>query len=116
MVDKTVCDEVKRLMNCFPNAFINKDFELILIKKTNTYFNLSDCESKRDVIAKVIMWCIYDIRFKNEYRNYLNEYLETNFSRKDLDLIYTKLGNGIKKELTYRFIDSNFDMSVLVNS
>ena len=30
-----------------------------------------------------------------------------------VDLIYQKLGNGVRPELTYKFIDSDFDMEVL---
>ncbi|HEM5582638.1 hypothetical protein HO861_08465 [Streptococcus suis] len=35
------------------------------------------------------------------------------FSNEGMALIYQRLGNGINPELTYRFIDSGFDMEVL---
>ena len=43
----------------------------------------------------------------------LNHYLGTFFSEEDINLIYQRLGNGINQELTYIFIDSDFDMEVL---
>ena len=30
-----------------------------------------------------------------------------------VDVVYHRLGNGINKELTYRFIESGFDMNLL---
>lgn len=125
-MNQEVLVELKKLMEIFPDSFINRNMELILIPKTNTYFITEDCANKRDVIAKLLMWCTRDISkgipFKNEIKNrcfrgnnliYLNSYLGTEFYEDDLALIYQKLGNGIRRELTYKFIDSGFDIKVL---
>ena len=45
----------------------------------------------------------------------LNNALKTNFSQQDIELIYTKLGNGINHELTKKFVEKNFDMEMLKN-
>ncbi|MBY5033881.1 hypothetical protein K6V78_02135 [Streptococcus gallolyticus] len=47
------------------------------------------------------------------FKRSLNHYLGTLFSDEDIALIYQRLGNGINPELTFRFIDSGFDMEVL---
>ena len=119
-------NELKELLGLFPRSYINANMEVILIPKTNTYFSLEGVESRRDIIAKLLMWCSRTIvkgqPFKSEKRNYLfkeiikedlNYYLGTLFSDEDMALIYQRLGNGINPELTYRFIDSGFDMEEL---
>ena len=119
-------NELKELLGLFPMSYINANMEVILIPKTNTYFSLEGVESRRDIIAKLLMWCSRTVvkgqPFKSEKRNYLfkeiikedlNYYLGTLFSDEDMALIYQRLGNGINPELTYRFIDSGFDMEEL---
>lgn len=39
-MNNEVYEELKRLINCFPEAYINRQLEFILIPKTNTYFRL----------------------------------------------------------------------------
>jgi hypothetical protein len=115
--------ELKKLLSCFPESYINHDLEVILIPKTNTYFSLVGCGTKRDIIAKVLMWCTRDIskaypysqqrrniRFYAENKERLEKYLGKNIN---VDVIYQRLGNGINKELTYQFIESDFDMNLL---
>lgn len=115
--------ELKKLLNCFPGSYINHNLEVILIPKTNTCFSLKGCSTKRDIVAKVLMWCTRDIskarpyeyrkrniRFYVENKERLEEYLGKAIN---VDVIYHKLGNGINKELTYQFIDSGFDMNLL---
>lgn len=115
--------ELKKLLNCFPGSYINRNLEVILIPKTNTYFSLKGCSTKRDIVAKVLMWCTGDIsegcpyehhkrniRFYVENKERLEKYLDKKIN---VDVIYQKLGNGINKELTYQFIDSGFDMDLL---
>ena len=119
-------NELKELLCLFPMSYINANMEVILIPKTNTYFNLEGVQSRRDIIAKLLMWCSRTIvkgqPFRSHKRNNLfrevikktlNYYLGTLFSDEDIALIYQNLGNGINPELTYRFIDSGFDMEVL---
>lgn len=115
--------ELKKILNCFPGSYITHNLEVILIPKTNTYFSLKGCSTKRDIVAKVLMWCTRDIskgfpyeyrkrniRFYVENKERLEEYLGKKIN---VDVIYHKLGNGINKGLTYQFIDSGFDMDLL---
>lgn len=115
--------ELKKLLNCFPESYINRNLEVILIPKTNTYFSLVGCGTKRDIIAKVLMWCTRDIAKVRPYqqqkrnidfyvhnRTRLEKYLGSSIN---VDVVYHHLGNGINKELTYQFIDSGFDMDLL---
>lgn len=115
--------ELKKLLNCFSESYINHNLEVILIPKTNTYFSLVGCGTKRDIIAKVLMWCTRDISKARPYqqqkrnidfyvdnRTRLEKYLGSNIN---VDVVYNCLGNGINKELTYRFIESGFDMTLL---
>lgn len=115
--------ELKKLLGCFPESYINRNLEVILIPKTNTYFSLVGCSTKRDIIAKVLMWCTRDIDKVEPYqqrkrnidfyvdnRDRLRKYLGADIN---VHVVYNRLGNGINKELTYRFIESGFDMNLL---
>lgn len=117
---------LKELLGLFPRSFINANLEVVLISKMNTYFSLEGVQSRRDIIAKLLMWCSRPIvkgqpfiienrnnAFRELIKRALKHYLGTLLSDEDMALIYQKLGNGINPELTYRFIDSGFDMGVL---
>ncbi len=125
-MNEEILNELKKLLGLFPKSYINQNLEVILIPKTNTYFNLEGVNSRRDIIAKLFMWCSRTIvkgqPFLNKKRNdmyreatkrALNYYLGALFSDEDINLIYQRLGNGINQDLTYSFIDSDFDMEVL---
>ena len=119
-------EEIKEVMACFPNSYINHNLELILIPKTNTYFKIEDCECRSDVEEKVVMWCTRaiakgqpyanqnkNIVFRHHNLNNLNIYLHRNFNENDIGIIYQKLGNGINPELAKKFITNRFNMEVL---
>lgn len=122
-MDEQFVLELQKLLNCFPDSYINRNLEVILIPKTNTYFSLVGCGTKRDIIAKVLMWCTRDIdkcepyqqRKRNidfyvDNRDRLRKYLGADIN---VHVVYDRLGNGINKELTHRFIESGFDMNLL---
>ena len=122
-MNNEVYEELEKLMSLFPDSFINRQLELILIPKTNTYFSLKDCFTKKDIISKVLMWCTSDIAkarpYQQQKRNItvyvdnrmrLEKYLGANIN---VDVVYNCLGNGINKELTHKFIDSGFNMEIL---
>lgn len=124
-MNNEVFEELKKLMSYFPDSFINRQLELILIPKTNTYFSLRDCLTKNDVISNVLMYCTRDITkampyqqrkrnidFYVDNRDRLRKYLGSDIN---VHVVYNHLGigNGINKELTHRFIESGFDMDLL---
>lgn len=117
-----------QLMNCFPNSFINYQGEFIAHKYANEYFILDSCETETDVKYKVLSWfsrgaCIsepYRTKKKNKefhefMLNGINKFLGTNFSQRDIEIIYTYFGNGLNREGCYEFINSNYDMTIVEN-
>ena len=125
-MNEETLNELKKLLGLFPRSYINQNLEVILIPKTNTYFRLEGVGSRRDIIAKLLMWCTRTISkerpYKQELRNFqyrydntvrLGRYVGKIITVEMVDLIYQKLGNGVRPELTYKFIDSGFDMEVL---
>lgn len=117
---------VSRLMNCFPLSFINQHGEFIAHRDTNAYFVICNCESELDIKCKVLEWLSRDAyktqpfgsRKKNaDYHKYMmdgiNRYLGTSFTDKQMDRIYSYLGNACNHQKTIRFIESGYDMSVL---
>ena len=115
-----------QLMRAFPNSFINHNIEFIAHRYSNTYFLLTDCESELDVKCKVLEWFSraayksqpYHTTVNNErlhrfMLNGINEFLHTKFTEDDIAIIYQKLGNRVRHELTVAFVESNYDMNVL---
>ena len=117
---------IKKLMRCFPGSFINGNIEFIAVPKTNLYFNLETCNSEFDIKCKVLEWFsrdaykteVYNRSSKNEeyhdyVRNGINNFLGTNFSKKDMEIIYTNLGNSVFHGLTMLFVSNDYDLSIL---
>ncbi|WP_063562952.1 hypothetical protein [Paenibacillus sp. O199] len=102
-----------------PNCFINSKFELIIEPKNNIYFLFSDVESDFDIKRKVLAWLSrpsckgVSLYWQKRFRAIINDYLETSFTTKDMDQIYTYLGNDCNRNKTIKFIESDYDMSVL---
>lgn len=119
-------DEIFNVMKCFYGSYINQCGELIISEKGNVFFTAKDCDTKEDIICKLLEWCSrpiakgvpYATAKRNfEWRNSLlcgyNNYLGTNFTQDDMYWIYDKLGNEVNHELTLKFIHSNFDLSLV---
>lgn len=116
---------ISKLMQIFPNSFINGLNEIVLIPKTNLYFCLNDIESEFDVKCKLLEWCSRDAtkampyqsnkrnkKYQNRVRAKINIYLRTNFTREQMEVIYCELGNAINHKLTIKFIESGYDFDV----
>ena len=119
-------NEIFEVMGCFSNSFINPFGELILSEKGNVYFTAANCETKEDVICKLLEWCSRPMakgepyasnKRNNEWRDNLiyglNKYLKTSFTQDDLYWIYDQLGNRVNHDLTLKFIESGYDLSLL---
>ena len=117
---------IKKIMKSYPNSFINSEFELILVRKNNTYFRLEDCKTELDVKCKLIeygsrcackdmpyAYLMRNINFWGMNTVYFNKAMGTSFLREDMELIYDRLGNGVNRELTVKFIESGYDMNLL---
>ena len=117
---------INRLKECFPAAFVNPRNEIIIHPKTNSYFILENCENEFDVQCKVLEWLSraacksqpYHGVWRNEWvweyhRNGINMYLGTKFSREDMYLIYTYLGNCCNHPRTEAFVKSGYDLNLL---
>lgn len=124
---------IKHIMKAFPKSFINSNLELILIPKTNAYFNLRKCNDKTETIATLLeatsrdccktepyvhlkrnmdFWeknreCVYQAMLNAGYHG-IEE-----FTQSEMELIYQKIGNGVNHELAVKFVKQDFDMNVL---
>ena len=119
-------DTIYKLFKAFPDAIINNAEEFIAHREKNEYFRLKDCKTREDVQVKVLAYLSrgacktigYDSNRKNEQyhkfmRDGINKFLATKFSHEDMELIYTRLGNGCNRELSREFIQGGFDMAIL---
>ena len=122
MVDSLV---TKKLARAFHGSFINTALEFIAHKEANEYFRLEDCENEFDVKCKVLEWlsrgayktCPFNSNIKNErFHNFMlngiNDFLGTDFTEDDMEIIYTYLGNRCNHERTVKFVNSGYDMSI----
>lgn len=90
------------------------------------YFTAIGCKDKTDIICKLLEWCSRPIakgapyasaKRNQEWREKLlegyNKYLGTQFTQTDMYWIYDKLGNAANHELTLKFIESGYDLSLV---
>lgn len=119
-------DVVKKLMNCFDRSFINQHGEFIAHEKGNSFFILENCKDEMDIKCKVLEWFSRDAHktepfntykkndeFNNFMLNGINAFLDTDFTKDDMELIYTYLGNACNHNKTIRFIESGYDLAIL---
>ena len=119
----TILESLEKLFECFPGSFINHNGEFIAHKKANQYFIFENCETELDVKCKVLEW-FSRAAFKSEpfasgrkniqFHGFMlvgiNDFLGTNFTEKDMETIYTYLGNACNHQRTIGFIQSGYDM------
>lgn len=114
-----------RLLWDFQGSFFNERDEFIAHKYSNTYFIFANCKSEEDVKCKVLEWfsrpASKGIPYSQEWRNKkfrqfmlkgINLFLNTKFSFKDMEIIYTYLGNACNHKRTLEFVRSGYDMEL----
>ena len=119
-------DYINKIFDAFPNAYINRTNEVIISEKGNVFFSLSDVDSNDGLCHKILSWCSrdackslpYNSKRLNEnhhafIRQGCNKILGRELSEDDWWVIYERLGNNVNPQLAKRFIESDFDMSVL---
>lgn len=113
-------DEIRnRFGAAFPKFFINRNLEVIVHPRSNTYFLLSDVQTETDLIAKILEWLSREAaksvakESKKYHLDGINTFLGTSFTQDDMMQIYTYLGNRCNHNRTLRFIESGYDLSVL---
>lgn len=117
---------VFEMMNVFTGSFINCNKELILIPETNLYICLEDVHTIHYLKCELLEWCSrscveampyrndnHNRKYQDDTLNKINKCLNTHFTREQMLLIYTKLGNGINTNLTDEFVRSGYDMNKL---
>lgn len=109
----------RKIRAAFPAAFVNMYNELILIPKANMYIMLNQVRDERDFKTAVLEDCSRNAfkgcsrKLQDEHLDGINKLLDTKFTRDDIELIYTYLGNGIQHDLCLRFVASGYDLEVL---
>ena len=122
MISEIVID----LLKSFPGSFLNQYGEFIAHREANEYFQLSKCKDDLEIKCKVLEWLSraafktepYKNKKKNEKFNDfmltgINKFLNTDFDKYSMRTIYQELGNQVNRELTIKFINSNYDMEYL---
>ena len=112
-------DFVEMVFKKSPHSFINSSHELIIEPENNIYLGLNRIESELDLKLKVLSWLSrpsckgVSKKVQKLIRGIVNELLGTNFSEDEMREIYAELGNDCNKELSLKFIESGYDISVL---
>lgn len=110
---------INKVRETFPKSFINRDNELILEPKNNLYFRLDGIQSEQKLKEKMLTWLSRPIskglspHWSKKMLVCFNEVMETNFTKTQMEVIYTALGNDVNSELAIQFIESGYDMSLL---
>ena len=119
-------DIVNGAMLLFRGSFINSRNELILIPKFNIYFMLDDVNNESDFKEKLCEYfsrsCCCSLPYSSDASNKkhhkencekFNAICGTDFTVDDMQLIYSRLGNGCNHQLAYEFVKSNFTLEVI---
>ena len=114
------------LLRAFPESFINRNDELIAHKRSNQYIILYDCQTPEDIQCKVLEWFSRPAHktapYFQEWRNRqfhkfmldgINEFLDTKFTEEEIEIVYVKLGNSIRHDLTIKFVENGMDIEWL---
>ncbi|GAA0678936.1 hypothetical protein [Clostridium cadaveris] len=102
-----------------PKWFVNSRNELIIEPKNNIYFNLTDIKNEMDLKCKIIAWLSrpsykgISNYWQKRIGNIFNESLGANFSKNEIEQIYSFLGNDCNRRKTIEFIESNYDFNIL---
>ncbi|ARJ20499.1 hypothetical protein B7492_34240 (plasmid) [Bacillus mycoides] len=113
---------VKKTQGFFPKAFVNSSNELIFDPRSNLYFRLEDVENHMDFICKMFAWLSRPIsKSLSDYKSRkilksFNQLLGTSFTKHEMLLIYDRLGNDVNRKLCMEFIESNYDLLVLIEN
>lgn len=112
-------DFVELVFKKSPHSFINSSYELIIEPENNIYLGLNRIESELDLKLKVLSWLsrpsCKGVSKKDQdlIRGIVNEVLGTKFSQDDMRRVYCSLGMDCDKELSLKFIESGYDISIL---
>lgn len=107
---------VKIVSKHSPNMFINSNYELIILPKSNTYVQLYNVENWMDVKCKAVSWLSrpahkgLEPKQKIIIRNIFNEILEKDFTEEEIGEIYTKYGLSYDYEKIAEFVESGYDL------
>ena len=118
-MDNELVKIIEKAKKVFPNSFINDGNELILEPKNNLYFRLEGMKSELEFKCKLIAWLSRPISkglspsWQRKVLIRFNALLETNFTKEDMRLMYGRLGNDVNPALCVKFIESNYDLSLL---
>ncbi|MBE7114504.1 hypothetical protein FT641_18205 [Bacillus paranthracis] len=111
---------VEKTKEVFPKAYVNSSNELIFDPRNNLYFRLEDVENRLDFICKMFAWLSRPIsKSLSEYKSKevlkrFNRMLGTSFTKDEMLVIYNYLGNDANRNLCVRFIETNYDLSLMV--
>ena len=112
-----------RLLDAFPEGYISRDGDFIP-HSHGGYFLLRSCNSELDVQCQILQWLSLDAfktqpyiyeslnkRFHSYMLRGINDFLGTQFTEDDMEIIYKYLGAVCNHERTVQFIqDAHFDM------
>lgn len=118
--DFDMTDMIRDVKASFPNCFINLNYELILEPKNNIYFRLDNIQSELEFKCKVLAWLSRPSckglteRWQKKIRDGFNNLLGTKFNQKEMEMVYTYLGNDCNRSLSEKFIISGFYLNVLI--
>ena len=107
----------------YPNSkiYINSEKELIIIPHTGIYVPLKNIHSELDFKCKILEYLSYYVAYNHrddklspKVLDFINYVLKTNFTSNDLTKIYCVLGDFNKRALTIKFVENNYDLSVLI--
>lgn len=125
MVSQEVLND---LFGAFPDAIMNRNLEFVADpnRRVNSYFRLDNCFTWTDAACKVLEYLSREAfksqHFNVEWRNKqvhdyhlqgINRFCGAKFTKEDIEIIYTYLGNECNRQKTLDFIHSGYNFDIL---
>lgn len=110
---------LEMILPFFPTASIYKKNELIVEPKNNVYFRIDNINSQLEFECKILEYvsrsCIKGVSlyWQRYFLCGVNSFFRKNWNKSEMELIYTRLGNGVNRQLCIDFIQSAFNNKLL---
>lgn len=122
-MNQPIQDRIERVLDMFETSFVHaQGTELILHRKWNIYFLLSDLTKPSEFDYKLLSYLSF-YTAAHHYgqktkqclwaRNRLNRWFRREFTHDELQIIYQKIGCGANRPLGVKFIEGGLDMGIL---
>lgn len=111
--DLRLTKTIDKLIAAFLKSYVNDKGEFVVNPLLRPKFSLAECVTPLDVKCAVLESLSDQASCYIQILDGVNAFLGTDFSIREMDLIYTYLGDSIDHKRTIAFVESGYNIDVL---